>query len=84
MGDEGAAGKLAVAMSAKKKKGEKDPGGLQTLKISNNFVLKGHWNPPKQPSPIAGGNELGTPRKWFKKGTPRKRRELERRYPLLP
>jgi hypothetical protein len=38
MGDEGGAGAVAVAMSAKKRQGKK---ALKTLKISNNFGLAG-------------------------------------------
>ncbi len=37
--DEGATGAVAVATLAKEKHGKKAPGGLQTLKISNNFGL---------------------------------------------
>ncbi len=39
MGDEGGAGAVAVATSAKKRQGKK---ALKTLKISNNFGLAGH------------------------------------------
>ncbi len=46
MRDEGAAGAVAVVTSAKEKHGKKAPGGLQTLKISNNFGLTGRRNPP--------------------------------------
>ncbi len=45
-GDRVAAGAVAVAMSARKKKGKKAPGGLKTLKVLNNFGLAGCRNPP--------------------------------------
>jgi hypothetical protein len=45
MGDEGAAGVVAVATSAKKKQGKKALGGLRTLKISNNFESTRSRNP---------------------------------------
>jgi hypothetical protein len=43
--DEGAAGAVAVATLAKKKHGKNALGGLQTLKISNNFGAPGCRNP---------------------------------------
>jgi hypothetical protein len=46
-GDGGAAGAVAVAMSAMKKQGKKAPGGLETLKVSNNFGPAGRRNPPR-------------------------------------
>jgi hypothetical protein len=45
-GDGGAAGAVAVATSARKKQGKRAPGGLKTLKVSNNFGPAGHYNPP--------------------------------------
>jgi hypothetical protein len=54
MMDEGAAGAVAVATLVKKKQGKKALGGLQTLKISNNFRSTGRRNPRKQPSLTAG------------------------------
>jgi hypothetical protein len=46
-GDGGAAGTVAVAMLEKKKQGKKAPGGLKTLKVSNNFGPAGRRNPPR-------------------------------------
>jgi hypothetical protein len=45
-GDGGAAGAVAVAMSARKKQGQKAPGGLKTLKVLNNFRPAGRHDPP--------------------------------------
>jgi hypothetical protein len=41
----GAAGAGAMATLAKKRQGKKAQGGLQTLKISNNFGLTRSLNP---------------------------------------
>jgi hypothetical protein len=38
---------LAVATSARKKQGKKAPGGLETLKVSNNFGPAGRRNSPR-------------------------------------
>ncbi len=46
-GDGGTAGAVAVATLARKNQGKKAPGGLKTLKVSNNFGPAGHWNPPR-------------------------------------
>jgi hypothetical protein len=46
-GDEGAAGAVAVATSAKKKQEKRDPGGRETFKVSNNFGPAGHQNSPR-------------------------------------
>jgi hypothetical protein len=46
-GDGGAAGAVAVATLARKKQGKKAPGGLETLKVSNNFGPAGRRNPPR-------------------------------------
>jgi hypothetical protein len=46
-GDGGATGAVAVAMSARTKQGKKALGGLETLKVSNNFGPAGHCNPPR-------------------------------------
>ncbi len=72
MRNEGAAGAVAVATSAKEKHGKKALGGLQTLKISNNFGSTGCRNPPQAAKLDGGGSELGTPRKRPTEGTPRK------------
>jgi hypothetical protein len=69
MRDEGAAGAVAVATSAKKKQGKKAPGGLQTLKISNNFGSTGRRNPLQAAKLDGGGSELGMPRKRPAEGT---------------
>ncbi len=70
--DEGAAGAVAVATPAKEKHGKNAPGGLETLKISNNFGLTGRRNPLRAARLDGGGSELGTPRKKPVEGTPRK------------
>jgi hypothetical protein len=71
--DEGAAGTVAVATSAKKKQGKKAPGGLQTLKISNNFGSTGRRNLPQAAKLDGGGSKLGMPRKRPAEGTPRQK-----------
>jgi hypothetical protein len=58
LGDEGAAGAVAVAMSERKKQGKKAPGGLKTLKVSNNFGPAGHRNPPCAAKFNSGVREL--------------------------
>jgi hypothetical protein len=63
---------VAVATSAKKKHGKKAPGGLQTLKISNNFGVPGRRNPPRAAKLDSGEIELGMLRKRSTEGTPRK------------
>ncbi len=63
---------MAVATSAKKKHGKKAPGGLQTLKISNNFRAPGHQNPPRAAKLDSGEIKLGMLRKRPAEGTPRK------------
>ncbi len=61
---------MAVATSAKKKHGKKAPGGLQTLKISNNFGAPGRRNPPRAAKLNGGEIKLRTPRKRPVDGTP--------------
>jgi hypothetical protein len=63
---------VAVATSAKKKHGKKAPGGLQTLKISNNFGAPGRRNPPRAAKLNSREIELGMLRKRPAEGTPRK------------
>jgi hypothetical protein len=63
---------VAVATSAKKKHGKKAPGGLQTLKISNNFGAPGRQNPPRAAKLDSGEIKLGMLRKRPAEGTPRK------------
>ncbi len=46
-GDGGAAGAVAVAMSARKNQGKKAPGRLKTLKVLNHFGPAGRQNPPR-------------------------------------
>jgi hypothetical protein len=46
-GDGGAAGAVAVAMTARKKQGKKTPGGLETLKVLDNFGPARRQNPPR-------------------------------------
>ncbi len=72
MRDEGATGAVAVATSAKEKYGKKAPGGLQTLKISNNFGSTGRRNPPQAAKFNGGGSELRMRRKRPAEGTPHK------------
>jgi hypothetical protein len=59
--DEGTAGEVAVATSAKKKHGKKALGGLQTLKISNNFGAPRRRNPPRAAKLDGGEIKLGMP-----------------------
>ncbi len=63
---------MAVATSAKKKHGKKALGGLQTLKISNNFGAPGRRNPPQAAKLNSREIELGMLRKRPAEGTPRK------------
>jgi hypothetical protein len=46
-GDGGTAGAVAVATSERKKQKKKALGGLETLKVSNNFRPAGPRNPPR-------------------------------------
>ncbi len=64
-GDGGATGAAAVATSARKKQGKKALGGLETLKVSNNFGPAGRRNPP-QAAKVDGGVR----RPEFAGGTP--------------
>jgi hypothetical protein len=59
-------------MSAKKKHGKKALGGLQTLKISNNFGAPGRRSPPRAAKLDSGEIEFGMLRKRPAEGTPRK------------
>jgi hypothetical protein len=52
---------------------EKAPGGLQTLKISNNFGSTGFRNPPQAAKLDGGVSKLRTPRKRPKEGRPCKK-----------
>ncbi len=73
MRDEGAAGAVAVAMSVGKNQGKKAPGGIQTLKIFNNFGSTGWRDPPQAAKLDGGGSKLGMPRKRPAEGTPHKK-----------
>jgi hypothetical protein len=72
-GDEGGAGAVAVATSAKKRQGKN---ALKTLKISNNFRSAGRQNPLRAAKLDGGsGPEVAgrTPRKRSKDRTPCKK-----------
>jgi hypothetical protein len=70
--DEGATAAVAVAKSAEKKHNKKAPGGLQTLKISNNFRAPGRRN-PLQAAKLNGREiKLGMLRKRPANGIPHK------------
>jgi hypothetical protein len=64
---------VAVATLADKKQGEKAPGGLQTLKIPNNFGSTRRWDPLQAAKLDGRGRKLGMPRKRPVEGTPRKK-----------
>jgi hypothetical protein len=73
MGDEGGAGAVAMATSAKKRQGKKAP---KTLKIWNNFGSAGVETPraAKLDGRVSGPQIAGgTPRKRSEDGTPCKK-----------
>jgi hypothetical protein len=70
--EEGAAGAVAVATSAKKMHGKKAWGSPQTFKVSNNFRAPGHQNPPRAAKLNGVEIELGTPKKRPAEGTPQR------------
>jgi hypothetical protein len=68
--EEGAAGAVAVATSAKKLHEKKAWGSPHTFKVSNNFRAPGRQN-PLQAAKLDGAEiELGTPKKRPAEGTP--------------
>jgi hypothetical protein len=64
-GDGGATCAVAVATSARKNQGKKASGGLETLKVSNNFGPAGRRNPPR-----AAKFDSGVRKPEFAGGTP--------------
>ncbi len=70
--EEGAAGAVALATSAKKLHGKKAPGRPQTFKVSNNFGAPRRRNPPQAAKLDGREIELGTPKKRPAEGTPRR------------